>query len=393
MPRTLAPGDELELAITSLASGGEGVARADDGRVVFVEGAAPGDRVRASLDQVARRFARGRVAAVLAPGDARVEPRCAVFGRCGGCAWQHVSASAQAEAKRSIATDALRRIGKLTLPEEPLPFHASPDGYGYRDRARLVVSPDGVGFRAAGSHDTVTVSECPVLTPRANQRLAALAANPPRAFGEWEIAVGRGRGRTARLGDDAMPIALEAGDRQLRVSSGVFFQAHRALRSRLLERVAAFCGEGERALELYAGAGFFTVGLARAFRTVVAVESAPAAVEDLRHNFATASRVEAREQRVEDALAEGVERPDLVFLDPPRTGLAPAASRALAALQPDRIVYLSCDPATLARDLAVLVSEGYGLTAVEAFDLFPQTPHVELLARLDRSGAGGAVAR
>jgi tRNA/tmRNA/rRNA uracil-C5-methylase (TrmA/RlmC/RlmD family) len=381
-------GDVVELHIEALAAGGDGVAHTAEGRVVFVPRTAPGDRVRARITALHPRYARAELEAVLEASPARVAPACAVFGECGGCAWQHVDYPVQCEAKRRIAEDALRRVGKLALPG-PIAFHASPAPYAYRARARVLVEAGRVGYRRAHSRELCAVSRCPVLTERAEARLAALAAAPPARGGEWEIASAGEVVRAHAAGGPGPPIELDVGAAKLRVSAGVFFQANPGLHAVLLDAVARAAGRGAVALELHAGCGFFTLALARAFERVVAVESDAAAVADLRHNLARAGArgVEVVPERLETALADprlAALRPDAVVLDPPRTGLPRGAAAALCALAPARIAYLSCDPATLARDLAALAGGGYELEAVEAFDLFPQTPHVEVLATLRR---------
>jgi 23S rRNA (uracil1939-C5)-methyltransferase len=388
--------EELVLAIDSLAAGGDGVARSPDGRVVFVPYTAPGDRVRACVEKQSARFARARVVELLAPGAARVEPRCAVFGRCGGCAWQHVDYPAQVEAKRRILADALTRIGGVALDELP-PFTACPRPYGYRLRARLLVEGGRVGFRRRASHALCAVGSCPVLLPELEARLAELAERPPSRDGEWELGCAGGEVRLAPLGrsqarsepQGAAPLELEVAGERVRFSPGAFAQANALLLEPLVEGVVRAVGAGEELVELFAGSGLFTLPLARRFTQVVAVEADPAAAGDLRANLAAAglSRVQVLRRRVEEAGPELAGRcPEALLLDPPRAGLAAGGVALLARLAPRRIVYLSCDPATLARDVGALRGHGYGLTRVEGFDLFPQTPHVEALAVLSPAG-------
>jgi 23S rRNA (uracil1939-C5)-methyltransferase len=383
----------VELTIESLAAGGDGVARTADGRVVFVPLAAPGDRVRVRLVEQRARFARGEIEELLAPGSARVPPRCPVFGVCGGCAWQHVDYAAQVEAKRAIVRDALARIAGLADPP-PLVFTPSPAPYGYRGRARVRVERGQVGFRRRRSHELCAVAGCPLLAAPLDAALAALAEAPPRRPGDWELALGADDVvRAAPLGAQARApdrgeerLVLRVAGERLEVSQGVFTQANALLLDALAEAVCDAAGSGDTALELYAGAGFFTLGLARRFARVVAVESDRAAARDLARNAARpggARRVRVVEARVAPWLAAGEASalaPEVVVLDPPRGGVGPAAAETLARLPARRIVHLSCDPATLARDLAVLVAHGWRLARLHAFDLFPQTPHVEVLA-------------
>lgn len=386
----------IELRIDGLAAGGDGVGRDPDGRVVFVPFAAPGDRLRVRVLEERARFARAEIEDVLEAGPDRVTPPCPVFGTCGGCAWQHIAYERQVEAKRAIVRDALARIGKVgALPG--LDFAASPAPYGYRGRARLRVERGEVGFRQRRSHALCAVTACPLLVPALDETLGAMAASPPSPDGEWELAAGDdGTVRMAPLGartiarDDGPPgLAIDAAGERIRVSAGGFTQANALLRDALATAVLDAAGSGQTALELFAGAGFFTIGLARRFPRVIAVESDPGAVLDLTHNVADAKARHVRviEARVETWLtaadAESL-RAEVVVLDPPRGGVGAAAAAVLAQLPARRIVYLSCDPATWARDLAVLVSHGWQLTRVHGFDLFPQTPHVEALAVLER---------
>jgi 23S rRNA (uracil1939-C5)-methyltransferase len=380
-------GDLVELRIDALAAGGDGVGRTADGRVVFVPLTAPGDLVRARIVELHPRYARGELTEVAAASPSRTAPVCAVFGECGGCSWQHVDYPEQCEAKRRIAEDALVRVGKLALPG-PVTLVPSPQPYGYRARARVAVEAGRIGYRRRSSNALCAVETCPVLVPNADAKLRALAQGRPKRDGEWEIAAGADAARAHAVGADAPVFELAVGEDRLRVSPGVFFQANPLLHEALVESVVAAAGQGALALELHAGCGFFTLRLARAFERVIAVEADVAAASDLRHNLAAAqlANVEVVVARVESALGGPLAglRPDAVVLDPPRTGLPRGAADRIAALGPRRIAYLSCDPATLARDLAALVARGYALEDAVAFDLFPQTPHVEVLARLGR---------
>ena len=386
----------VELRIDALAAGGDGVGRDPDGRVVFVPFAAPGDRLRVRLVEERARFARAEIDEVVEASADRVTPPCPVFGTCGGCAWQHLRYDAQVDAKRAIVRDALARIGKLAAVPA-LGFTASPAAYGYRGRARVRVERGQVGFRERRSHALCPVTACPLLVPALDAALGAMAAAPPSPDGDWELAAGDdGSVRTAPLGARTIPreserprLALGAAGDWLGVSAGVFAQANALLRDALATAVLDAAGSGQTVLELFAGAGFFTVGLAHRFQRVLAVESDPGAVLDLTRNVADAKARHVRviEARVETWLAAAdaeALRADVVVLDPPRGGIGAAVAAALAKLPARRILYLSCDPATWARDVAVLTSYGWHLAHVHGFDLFPQTPHVEALAVLER---------
>lgn len=397
----LTPAEEsFACRVRELAAGGDGVATLPDGRVLFLPFTAPGDRVEARVVESHSRWARGRVLQVVEPGAARVAPPCPVFGRCGGCSWQHLAYPAQLRAKARILRDALQRIGGIVLDALPV-LTPSPRPYAYRSRARLLRRGREVGLRARGAHELCALESCPVLAPELEAGLAELAASPadPTGEAEWELALGRGGAlRCAPLdrrvpGGD--PLELSVLGAELRVSVGVFVQANGLLLEELVRAVVEATAAGipadARGLELHAGAGFFTLPLARRFREWVAVESDRRAVTDLRCNLdrAGASHVRVERARAGRLLAarvlrEAPGRLHRVLLDPPRSGLERGAAQSLVSLAPGRIVYLSCDPATLARDARVLVEGGYRLRALRGFDLFPQTPHVESLSVWER---------
>lgn len=404
----LSEGAEFELTVDRLAAGGDAVARGPGGITVFVPLAAPGDRLRVRVTEVRRRFLRAEVVEVISAGPARVAPRCQVFGRCGGCAWQHLDYAAQLEAKRGILADALRRIGRHDLAAMP-DVMASPEPYGYRARARLLGRDGVAGYRARRSHTLCPAAECPVLVPGLEPALAEVRRRTARdrALREWQAEIGSdGRVRIAEMGESVEATHEDVADADERVgiavggdvvalSSGSFGQANALLWDALHARVVEAAGRGERVLELYAGAGFFTLALARRFGRVEAVESSRTAVDDLRRNLARADldNVDVMRGRVDSVVPRRVTgRPDVVVLDPPRTGVSAPVAQGIAKLSPRRIVYLSCDPATLARDTARMVEAGYALVHAEGFDLFPQTAHLEALAVLERSSSSSAAA-
>ncbi|MCR9095849.1 MAG: TRAM domain-containing protein [bacterium] len=399
--------------VDSLASGGDGVGRLPDGRVVFVAGGVPGDRVAIEIVDERKRFVRARIIRVLEPGPGRVEPRCPHFGTCGGCLWQRIAYDVQLEAKRKSVADALERIGRVSLSEE-LAVVASPSPYAYRGRARFVECEGGVGYRVRGGDGAHAVDVCPVLVPSAEEALAARGRKvrasdegPSRRAREWVVTTGSdgtsiltpvGTRRKSRLESGApTSVLVEVAGVSLRVSGESFVQGNLLLWGALVEAVVAACkggdaGPGTRFVELHAGAGFFTLPLARAGFFGAAIESAPSAVADLRENLARAEltqSVEVVAGRAETRrdLARRFAGADFALVDPPRTGLEKSVRSALIDEGPPRLVYLSCDPGTLARDLADLTAADYTLAQAVAFDLFPQTPHVETLVTLERDRA------
>ncbi len=391
--RRAAPAEVIELSIDALAAGGDGLGHAPDGRVVFVPFTAPGDRVRVAIGARRARWMRGEVVELLAPGPGRTDPLCPVFGTCGGCDWQHLAYETQLEAKRTILRDAIERIARLRVPKG-FAFLPSPRPYAYRSRARVAAERGRVGFRRRRSHAVCAAARCPVLVPALDDPLARLAAHPPEPSGEWELTAGSaGSTCLARVParDSGEWVEVEVLGERLRVSAGTFLQANEPLRDPLAEAVVEAAGFGALCLELHAGAGLFTLPLARRFARVVAVEAHPGAVADLEENLSSAGlgEVEIVPQSAAHALEGGALlglRPEVIVLDPPRTGLEDSVREALPRLGARRIVYVSCDPATLARDLGGLADAGYALAGLQGFDLFPQTAHVEALAALERSG-------
>ncbi len=374
--------DIVHLRIEKVVHGGDGLARlpgADDRRqAVFVPFTLPGERVRVELGAQVRGRRAARLLEVLEPAPGRVEPRCEVFGRCGGCQLQHASAGLQLELKQAILLESLARLGGIVW-EGGIAAHASPP-WAYRNRIRVQAVPGvGVGYYERESRRLVPVAHCPIASPAVNQGLAGLAAAPPARREAIELAVDNDDQGLHATG----PLEFAVAGHRYRVSSGAFFQANRFLAAEL---VAAVTGgvSGASALDLYSGVGLFALPLADAFARVEAVEGSPAAAADLRHN----AQGRPIEVAAADALAylrhRPVAPPDLLVADPPRAGLGPEVAAEILRHAPARLHLVSCDPATLARDLRSLTAGGYRLAELHLFDLFPQTAQIETLARLER---------
>jgi 23S rRNA (uracil1939-C5)-methyltransferase len=404
----LRPGDVIEVTAERLAYGGEAVAR-HGGLTVFVALAAPGDRLRVRVIERKKRFARAVIEEILTPSASRREPPCGYFGRCGGCQLQHVSYAAQVEAKAGFVRDALSRIGRIEWPGE-IEVRTAQE-FGYRARAQVKVASQNqggagnvlsIGFNRAGSHDVCDVAACPILTPALGEGLTQLRSSLEAARGrggaglppEVEIAAG-GSGvafEPALPGLSSGPVTASVAGIDYRFSPATFFQANPLLLESLVAE-AVDERSGKLAIDLYAGAGLFTLHLARRFDRVIGVESNAGAARFARENISDnrIANVEFFNAAVERWLegfyssgrADDSPPPDLVLMDPPRGGAAEAIARIID-LRPREISYVSCDPATLSRDLRRLIDAGYELTSVTAFDLFPQTYHVETVAALTR---------
>lgn len=411
MPETRFPeaGDLIEVTTERLAYGGEAVARYQ-GLAIFVPLAAAGERLRVRITEVKKNFARAAIEEILAPSPARREPRCRYFGDCGGCQLQHIEYQDQLAAKAGFVRDALARIGKLDWPHE-IEVRSAAE-FAYRARAQIKLermeSTAGaemkVGFSRAGSHSVCDVEECPILVPELNTALGSLrsllSASPEaagrvlagRRFAEIEMAAGNsGVSFEPALGGlPGIGISRVVGGAIYDFNASAFFQANPFLIEALVEEAAGGAG-GRLAVDLYAGVGLFTIPLARKFERVVGVESEARAASFARQNLAAngIGNAEFHTAHVDTVLKDLIRtcaadssRPDLVLLDPPRGGAAQAIAR-IVMLKPERVSYVSCDPATQARDLRDLVSAGYSLTRVTAFDMFPQTYHVESVAHLE----------
>jgi 23S rRNA (uracil1939-C5)-methyltransferase len=432
----------LQLTIEKLVYGGDGLARlpADahgPGKTVFLPFVLPGEKVEAELLEDKRSFARGRAEKLLQVSPQRVAPPCPCFQRCGGCHYQHANYEHQLEIKAAILKENLRRLAKIELDAE-LQIHASPP-WNYRNRTRLKVqtAPEfALGYYKFNSHDLLPVEQCPISSPLINRAITALwqlgrsgrIANQvqeievfadsadARLLVELCCAPDVVRASAIQLAEEvksALPEAAgvvvftsllathspaeprevaAAGERELtykvgsqsyRVSAGAFFQANRHLTEELVKIVAG-SASGGTALDLYAGGGLFSTALAKSFAQVVAVEPSPISFSDLSYNsFGNVKTVRVTTEQFLKNHAAGL-KPDLLVVDPPRTGLRESVVCELARLSSPRLTYVSCDPATLSRDLAGLLAAGYRIEQAHLVDLFPQTFHLESVFQLAR---------
>ncbi|GAA1785221.1 class I SAM-dependent RNA methyltransferase [Streptomonospora arabica] len=414
-------GTELELRVEGVAHGGWCVARHDE-RVVFVRHTLPGELVRARITEEASRFLRADAVEVLEASPDRVEAPCpfAGPGRCGGCDWQHASLEAQRRLKGLVVSEQLSRIAKIDRDVEVEELPGAPDGLGWRTRVRFAVDSAGrAGLRRHRSHEIEPVDHCRIAHPRvdalgvaelewpkvreveavasAGTRDTALVVTPegaklpplpePKASAALLRRFRNGRVQQVR---GRRHIRENAGGREFRVSAAGFWQVHTSAAEVLSEAVVeALAPEpGETGLDLYCGAGLFTAALAESVGSegrVLGVESDAEAVRDARHNLRDMPWARVEHADTAAQLREWVDmRVDFAVLDPPRAGAGPVVARQLSELRNRRVAYVSCDPATLARDLAAFVEEGYELTGLRAFDSFPMTHHVECLAVLRR---------
>jgi 23S rRNA (uracil1939-C5)-methyltransferase len=376
-----------------ITSSGEAVARAPDGRVMFVRGAAPDERVEVRVIEERRRFVRAEVERVVEPGPRRVEPRCRHYGRCGGCALQHVDHPAQAELKVEAAVETLRRLGQLRLPPTEPPWIGS--AYGTRGRVRWTAEGTQLGYRARGSSRLISVQECPVLEPSLQDALQDVAAwlrrEPARTESIRAVTDGKQVLLTREVGcppppgarfrvgrpTDHLTVHDAVGDRTVAV--GGFSQNHRAGNDAVLTTLQRWLHPADEAVDLYAGSGNWTRVLARIASRVLAIE----------HNARAAALIQRVVPQAEvwstavDPAALAAWRSTgrwVCVVNPPRSGLEPSVRQALCESRPDQLVYVSCDAATLARDARAFAESGLTMERLRAFDLYPQTSHLELVA-------------
>ena len=384
-----------------IAAGGDGIGRGPDGRVVFVRGAIPGDTVTVEVTEDRPRLFRGVVGDVLRASEDRIAPPCVhVADGCGGCGWQHVDPDAQRRFKVRIIEEALRRIGRgLTCPVTLAPVLPA---VAFRTTVRCVVVDGRAAFRAARSHDAVPVDHCLVAHPLIDELIASgrfgdateVTLRVGAATGDRLALVDPEVGDGIEVPDDVRVVGEDAvrsgerawftdrvADRSFRISAGSFFQTRTDGAAALVEAVRA-AGRGSwgsgRLIDLYGGVGLFAACLGDGMRIEV-VEASRSSAADARHNLAD---LDAKVIRV-PAGRWRPDRADIVVADPPRAGLGADVVGRIAATGASRVVLVSCDPASFARDARLLSDSGFGLVSAPLVDLFPQTPHVEVVARFD----------
>ena len=371
-----------DLSIVKLVAGGDGLGFLD-GKAVFVPDTLPGENVRVRVTQRHKDFDRAALLEVREPSPHRVTPPCRLAGTCGGCNWLHIRYAEQLAQKVAIVQEALRRVGHLEPP--PLLIDPSPE-LGSRSRAQIHRQGDTRGYMAARSNQLVKVETCPIV------------ASPIDAIFQGTVPVPQDRERFTVFSNGVSPAAVEGidDDRELTVSIrgrpivfsvGCFFQSNLAA---LDPMIPWALGElsGEVAADLYCGVGLFGAFLSERFSRIICVEESAMAVAYARRNV-TGTGHEFYPMSVEQWIPSGAARtvPDTVIVDPPRVGLGPEVREWLCRVTPGRLVYVSCNPVTLARDLGTLLTGGFTLDAIRLFDFYPQTSHVEAVAKLSREAS------
>jgi 23S rRNA (uracil1939-C5)-methyltransferase len=393
--QTEAP-ETLRLTLTDMAFQGGAIAR-HDGQVVFAAYGIPGEEAIVQVERRSKDYLTGRVLEVVSRSPHRVAAPCPYFGTCGGCQWQHIDYAHQTQLKARIVADQLRRIGKFQEPTV-LPTIPAVETWNYRNHARFSAGRrhGDLGFTALLSRRLVPIDRCLIMHPWINNVLERLQG---KCAGLHQVAVRYG----VKTGQALIHPSLEEIDpsipsgqswyeeellgKRFRISGASFFQVN-TLQAEVLADVVRqklTLEPDQVLLDAYAGVGTFAVLFAPHVKRVIAIEESSSAVADAVINQAGIDNITFYEGKVESVLPELTDRPDAAILDPPRVGCHPDALATVLALAPARLVYVSCDPATLARDLRALCDGGYHLADVQPVDMFPQTYHIEVVATLERA--------
>jgi 23S rRNA (uracil1939-C5)-methyltransferase len=403
----------ITLELTQMAHGGAAIGRYQ-GKVFFVPYALPGETVGVEIVTSKKGWARARLIEVIEPSPERATPACPHFGpdACGGCQWQHIRYPAQLHHKTDVVRDQLARLGGLN--DAPVrPTRAVGEPWGYRNHVQLHSSPDGLGYVSADGERVEPIDTCPIMHPLISElfneldieieNLERLSLRAGDYTGHqlvvfettddepFELMVDRPVSCVLML-DDGTSVTLVGNDYleervsgyQYRVSAGSFFQVNTGGAEALIQTVADCLSPRphQTLLDLYCGVGLFSIALAAQVAQVISVEANPVAADDARFNVGAAGldNVQVINDDVAHALTTLDSSIHAVIADPPRSGCGPDLVRRLASLRPDRLIYVACDPATLARDARTIVDNGYRLDEVQPLDLFPQTYHVESVA-------------
>ncbi|MCS6886338.1 MAG: class I SAM-dependent RNA methyltransferase [Acidobacteriota bacterium] len=375
----------FKVTVEKLAYGGDGIARLGS-QVVFVPRSAPKDVLLVRISSVEKHYLRAEPVTIIEPSPWRREPACPRFGICGGCQLQHLRYEAQLAAKAEFIKEALRRIAHI---EVNVPILYSEE-FGYRSRAqfKIAYNPLRVGFYQSGTNEVCDIDYCYVLEPVLNQTLQELKQS---TFHSNSTKVDVASGQDGKVVVKGMSSEEDYVQRSVlgityRYCAGSFFQVNSKLLEALVATAVADFG-GDLGVDLYAGVGLFSLQLARRFGKIIAAEVNPLAAKWAATNIALnkLTNVDYRRMSAEKCLqmlCRNCVRPDLLLLDPPRAGASPKVVSSILALRPKHVVYVSCEPTTLARDLKVLLEKGYSLASITGIDLFPQSYHVETIATL-----------
>lgn len=409
----------FDLRIEKMVQGGDGMARLPDGRVCFVQGALPGELCKVELVFQKKDFTRGRVVGVVEPSPDRVAPRCPLYGRCGGCSLQHLDSQKQAEYMARVERENFRRLAHAELPADFV-IHVG-SAWGYRNRARVVPQFSrngeccGFAFREQESNALIPFENCPVLTPALNaflqgpaRKIFAPGSLPRRPARPGDVSLnvfenGKGevsyfyRGMSKEEFEKHSVSVVEIEGCRIESDASVFFQSNLGLLPELVKSVRSAVDDGlasgnacnDWLIDLFSGVGFFAALLQDKFKRITTVERDEGCLKHADVNLSVTGPGHAAVENVSAPAEEWlaghvVDIPATLIVDPPRTGLPGEALDAIVRSSVKRLIYVSCDPVTLARDYAKLAVAGFELERAKGFAFYPQTPHLEMLFVLSR---------
>jgi 23S rRNA (uracil1939-C5)-methyltransferase len=404
-----------DVILDTLVFGGDALGRLPDGRAVFVPYGLPGEKVRLRIVEEKAHHARAELVEVLQASSQRIAPRCSHFGECGGCHYQHLAYENQLAAKTAILRDQLQRIGRLESVPLQAPV-ASPVEWNYRNNIQFHLTPDGkLGYHRAGTQQVFPIQECFLPEDPLGNLWPQLNFEPIADIQRIDLRVGADEALMLILQSDdiqapemiveGLPLSvvhlspagaivmagsdhieMEISGQRFHVSAGSFFQINSVVATLMVKHILenlALTGN-ETLLDVYCGVGLFSAFLAPRVSRLIGVESSSSACDDFVINLDAFDNVELYQDAAENVLPQLDVHPDIALVDPPRAGLARGALQGLLQQSPKTLVYVSCDPATLARDARTLTQAGYRLQSITPFDLFPQTGHIETVAFMSR---------
>ncbi len=411
--------EEITIIPFTHSYGGDSLGRLPDGRAVFTPFALPGEKILVRLIEEKRKYVRATLVEILEPAHERVQPVCPHFGECGGCHYQHMSYPAQLTAKSEIVKDQLSRLGGVKNPNVK-PIIASPLQTHYRNHIQFHLAAGGeLGYYRMNTAGVMPIQECYLPEPILNELWPKFSFEPGQAIKRIGLRCGLDEDIQMILeSEEALPpdfliedlplsavhlgpagpfvlagsntVFFQVLEKTFQVSAGSFFQVNTAMAGamvqHLLDVIPQFqpLGPQTTLLDVYSGVGLFSAFFADKVGRIIAIESSPSAAEDYVVNLDAYDSIELYEATAEAVLPNLDVKPDIVLVDPPRSGIAPRALNALVELNPPLIVYISCDPATLSRDIRRFSAAGYQLAQVTPFDMFPQTYHVECIAVIQK---------
>lgn len=403
----------MKIKIEKLVYGGSGLGRLDNGKVVLVPHTIDGENITICDIQEQNKASIGVIESITERSYYRVEPPCPYFYHCGGCQYMHIAYAHQLAIKKSILCSQLERLGGISKLDisDTIP---SPDHLAYRNHVQFHIDKDGrPGFQRARSHEIIPIEKCLLLEDTLNDLLHTIVLDPSSGITRMSIrddAIGtpvlalsgetvnppsfeidfplnvvyRGPAGEMRLSGEAFN-QFDIGGKTFQVSSASFFQTNRKVAERLIELLLEHIPrEINTILDCYCGVGLFSAFLAERTRRLIGIETSETACSDFAVNLDCHDHVELYQGSAEDILPHLEIKADLVVVDPPRAGIAPAAMKAIIGMRPTRIAYISCDPSTLARDLKILTSAGFNIVTIIPLDMFPQTYHIETFVLLTR---------